>query len=604
MPSLTPTVNSTLPFRPADFETLHEGLDYAARGSTGCNFYSPRGELVSSLSYAELRDSAVDLARRFDKAGFARGARFAIMAETRSDFLRFFYACQYAGLIPVPLPLHMHMGGRDSYVMRLRGMLQGSGASYAVASSDLIDYLRDAATGLEITLGEPEAFYDLPAAGGDLRPLDKDGPCYIQYSSGSTSAPRGVLISQRALASNAHGIATDGLALRSGDRSASWLPLYHDMGLVGFCITPMLSQVSIDYVATASFARRPLIWLKILSENQGTISFSPTFGYELCVRRGLNGIGASLDLSRWRVAGIGGEMVRMESLSAFAETFAVTGFSERAFLPSYGLAESTLAVTFAPLDKGPTVDRIDRNHYALTGQAVPQAANASPPPRALRNFVYCGRALSGHEIEIRDKANRKLPDRRVGQVVVRGPSVMVGYYGDDESTARAMTADGWLNTGDLGYMVKGELVITGRSKDLIILNGRNIWPQDIEWAVEKLDSVRPGDVACFSVEDEDGLSEIIVVVESRLADQAAREVLVKAVSATVQQASGTACKVVVVPSRSLTFTSSGKLSRTAVKADYVAGIISEELFHRKQNDDSIARPALASARQDLSAAAK
>ncbi len=584
MPSATASTNSNLSFRIAEFETLVDGLDYAAKGETGCNFFSPRGELQQALTYREIRDRAVTLAQRFSRLGLERGARVALVAETSPDFLTFFYACQYAGLIPVPLPLTINLGGHDAYVGRLRNMIGRAGAEIAVGPADMLHYLKEAASGLKM-VGTPEDFYALPADGGDLRPFTKDDACYIQYSSGSTSLPRGVFVSQRAITSNARGIGQHGLQLRPGDRATSWLPLYHDMGLVGFCLTPMLSQITLDYLATKSFALRPLTWLKLLSQYGGTISFSPTFGYELCATRGLNGSAKTIDLSHWRVAGIGGEMVRAETLARFAETFAVTGFSPKAFLPSYGLAESTLAVTFAPLDKGVEVDRIDQEHYTHTGNVSPVngkangAVNGSAnghvngSSRAARSFVICGTPMPGHEVEVRSETNAPLADHNVGRVVVRGPSVMDGYFNDPAATAAVTTEDGWLDTGDLGYMIDGRLVVTGRRKDLVILNGLNIWPQDVEWAVEALEEVRGSDVACFSVIEPDGNERMIVVLQCRMHDAAARESLRKKVVATVRKTCGADCRVVLVPPKTLKFTSSGKLSRSAVKADYISGEI-------------------------------
>ena len=588
MPSATASTNSNLSFRIAEFETLVDGLDYAAKGATGCNFFSPRGELREALTYREIRERAVTLAQRFDRLGLERGARVALVAETSPDFLTFFYACQYAGLIPVPLPLAINLGGHDAYVERLRNMISRAGAEIAVGPAELLHYLQEAASNLKM-VGTPEDFYALPASGGDLRPFAKDEACYVQYSSGSTSLPRGVFVSQRAITSNARGIGQHGLKLRPGDRATSWLPLYHDMGLVGFCLTPMLSQITLDYLATKSFALRPLTWLKLLSQYGGTISFSPTFGYDLCATRGLNGSAKTIDLSHWRVAGIGGEMVRAETLARFSETFAVTGFSPKAFLPSYGLAESTLAVTFAPLDKGVEVDCIDQEHYTHTGNVSPVNGRAkgganghanghingtvNGSGRAARSFVICGAPMPGHEVEVRSETNAPLADHNVGRVVVRGPSVMDGYFNDPAATAAVTTEDGWLDTGDLGYMIDGKLVVTGRRKDLVILNGLNIWPQDVEWAVEALEEVRGSDVACFSIIEPDDNERMIVVLQCRMHDTAARESLRKKVVATVRKTCGADCRVVLVPPKTLKFTSSGKLSRSAVKADYISGEI-------------------------------
>jgi fatty-acyl-CoA synthase len=567
-------------------------LDYAASGQSGCNFFSPRGELQDALTYREIRDRAVALAQRFARAGVERGTRVALVAETSPDFLIFFYGCQYAGLIPVPVPLTIHLGGHEAYVGRLRNMINKAGAQIAVGPAEMLHYLKEAAVGVRM-VGMPEDFYNLPAEGGDLRPFARHEPCYIQYSSGSTSLPRGVFVSQRAITSNARGIGQHGLALRPGDRATSWLPLYHDMGLVGFCLTPMLSQITIDYLATKSFALRPLTWLKLISQYGGTISFSPTFGYDLCATRGLNGSAKTIDLMRWRVAGIGGEMVRLETLNRFAETFAVTGFSPKAFLPSYGLAESTLAVTFAPLDEGVEVDRIDQQHYTHTGNVAPVPTRmngkangtAGGASRAARSFVICGAPMPGHEVEVRSEKNDRLADHHVGRIVVRGPSVMDGYYNDPAATAAVTTPDGWLDTGDLGYMIDGRLVVTGRRKDLVILNGLNIWPQDVEWAVEALEDVRGSDVACFSVIEPDDSERMIVVLQCRLHDVVARENLRKRVTATVRRTCGADCRVVLVPPKTLKFTSSGKLSRSAVKADYISGEICDLNTAYTEHDD-------------------
>jgi fatty-acyl-CoA synthase len=573
MPDATASTARDLPFRVAEFETVVDGLEYAAKGETGCNFFSPKGELQDALTYREIRDRAVAVAQRFDRAGVRRGARVALIAETSPDFLIFFYACQYAGLIPVPLPLAIHLGGHEPYVERLRAMIGKAGAEIAIGHAGGLHYLKEAMGGRGM-VGTPEQFYDLPADGGDLRPFASHEACYIQYSSGSTSQPRGVFVSQRSLSSNARGIGQHGLKLRPGDRSTSWLPLYHDMGLVGFCLTPMLSQVTIDYLATQSFAVRPLTWLKLISQYGGTISFSPTFGYELCAARGLNGSAKTIDLAHWRVAGIGGDVVRADILERFADTFAPTRFSRKAFVPSYGLAESTLAVTFAPLETGVEVDRADQAIASNFGIVMPlrQAANGGSRGRS---FVICGAPLPDHEIEVRSELNIRLPDHHVGRIVVKGPSVMDGYFDDSQSTAVVTTDDGWLDTGDLGYMTDGRLVVTGRSKDLIILNGRNIWPQDVEWAVEALEDVRGSDVACFSVIEADGRERMIVVLQCRLQDAAAREALRKKVIATVRKTCGADCRVVLVPAKTLRFTSSGKLSRSAVKADYVSGEITD-----------------------------
>ncbi len=557
-----------LPFRIAEFETIWEGLDYAARGETGCNFFSSRGEPAQSLPYREIRERAIDLAIRLSARGLERGSRFAILAETTPHFLVFFYACQYIGLIPVPLPLSINLGGHDAHVARLRSMLSAARPAAAVASADLLPTVSEACAGLGVDMiGTAEDFHALPSAGGRLAPFDKDEPCYIQYSSGSTMDPKGVLVTQRAITTNGRAIGRDGLRLSEGDRAASWLPLYHDMGLVGFCLTPMLSQVSIDYLATSTFAVRPLTWLKLISERRCTISFSPTFGYELCLRRAAKANGLDLDLSSWRVAGIGGEMIRPDVLQQFADTFGSVGFDARAFLPSYGLAEATLAVSFARLGEGVVVDTVDRDNYEFTRRAVP--AKTDGLSSRTRSFVACGSVLPGYAAEIRDDNNRVLADRAIGRICIKGPSLMEGYYRNAEATRQMKMPDGWLDTGDMGYTVDGKLFVTGRRKDMIICNGRNIWPQDLEWAVETLANVKTGSAAAFSVDDEDGDERVVIVIECYFTDAARQRSLIGDISAIIHRTAGVHCDVVLVPARTLVFTSSGKLSRAAAKARYL-----------------------------------
>lgn len=572
MDSPTPTANESLRFRAGDFQTLADALDYAARGETGFNYYSVRGELKTRLPYADLRADALDLAGRLHGLGLERGARVALVAETSPSFHRFFFACQYAGLIPVPMPLPMNLGGRDAYVRQIGRMMDSASASVAVASAEFIGLVREAGGHREDMLAAtPEEIAELPVRSG-FEPFGPDEPCYIQYSSGSTSAPKGVFVSQKCAVSNTRSIILHGLQIRQGDRCVSWLPLYHDMGLVGFCLTPVMSQMSIDYLGTADFARRPLMWLQLISRNRGTLSFSPPFGYDLCQRRAGESATGAYDLSSWRVAGIGGDMVKVGVLDRFAERFAASGFRRSTFVASYGLAESTLAVSFAPLDSEIETDCIDKRELARTGRTVPAASGA--PPEATRSFVLCGKPMPGHGLEIRDDMGRKLGEREVGRILIKGPSVMEGYFENPIATAAMTTSDGWLDTGDLGYLLNDQLVVTGRSKDLIICNGRNIWPQDIEWAIERIEGIRRGDAAAFSVESPDNGEQVVTIVQCRTGDPERREGLVREICAAVRTSTGVDCEVVLAPPRSLPLTSSGKLSRAATKAKYLAGVFS------------------------------
>jgi fatty-acyl-CoA synthase len=275
--------HSNLPFRPANFAGLAEALDYAAKGETGANFYGGRGQLQTVLPYSELRARARAVARRMAGLNIDRGSRVAIVAETNPEFLVFFFACQYAGLVPVPLTAALTLGSHNAYVDQLHGLLENCSAVMLVAPEGYEEYFGDAGEGLNLRFcGTPEAFADLPEVDVELQPLTGDEIAYIQYTSGSTRFPRGVLITENAVLENLTGIAQHGLKLHSGDRFFSWLPFYHDMGLVGMVLAPMASQISVDYLSPRDFAMRPRLWLKLMSQNQATISFGAAFGYKLC----------------------------------------------------------------------------------------------------------------------------------------------------------------------------------------------------------------------------------------------------------------------------------------------------------------------------------
>jgi fatty-acyl-CoA synthase len=562
----TPTVSRALPHRQGDFATVTEALDYAAQGETGYNFYDVRGNLVRALSYAELRALAQSQARKLLGLGLPRGARLLMIADTDADFAILFMACQYAGLQPVPVAVPTTIGGQAAYVEQLRRQIEAAQASAAAAPAELMLFLDEAAKGLNLALvGPPAAFAALPESSAPLAPFGPAEASYLQFSSGSTRFPKGVRITQACLSANARCTIRYGLGAQSGDRCVSWLPLYHDMGLVGFMLTPMYAQLSVDYLNTRDFARRPLIWLQLISRNRATLSYSPSFGYDLSARRA-NPLPEGLDLSSWRAAGIGGDMIQPQILQQFAETFAPCGFRREAFVPSYGMAETTVALAFAPLDHGFVVDRIDRAAMAAEHRALPSTGEDA------RDFVLCGRAMPEHEIDVRDETGKSLPDRHVGRIFAKGPSLMAGYFADAAETARVLPGDGWLDTGDLGYAVDGEIVITGRHKDLIIVNGRNIWPQDIEWALEDaVGPLRAGDTAAFSIEATGGGESVVVLAQCRIADSAERDSLVTAMQAVIQKAVAVPASIVLVPPKALPRTSSGKLSRSKAKQIYLSG---------------------------------
>jgi len=547
---------------------MADAIAYAGQGETGLNFYSGKGELTEALPYALLYTQALDIARRMLAKGLVKGDRVAVIAESDGDFMRAFAACQFAGLVPAPLPLPAAFGGKDAYIDHIRRMMQGADASAALAPANLEEWLRAAADGLGMkVVGTLAQFADVDGNGVTLPSIAPDDLCYLQFSSGSTRFPLGVAVTQRALMANARAITDHGLKITAKDRCVSWLPLYHDLGLVGFLLTPLVCQISVDYLPTREFARRPLLWLQLISRNGATLSYSPSFGYELAARRAETASTEGLELSAWRGAGIGGDMVRPGIMRKFAEAFAQRGFRWEAFVPSYGMAEASLAVSFAPLDVGIVTDLVDLDRLENDGVAV------APGPDTLRTreFVLNGSVLPEHDLQVRGSDGNVLPERLVGRIFARGPSLMREYFNRLEETAAVLSADGWLDTGDLGYLCNGQIVITGRAKDLILVNGRNIWPQDLEWSAEHaVPSLRSGDVVAFSVDSEAG-EVVTVLVQCRPTQPEARAALAAEVAGVLRSAHGLDVKVVLVPTHSLPQTSSGKLSRTKARQMYQKG---------------------------------
>ncbi len=561
---MTPTPTSPDRRLPsADLCTLAAALDAAAGLDTGVNLYGSRGELVEALSYADLRDRALARAGRLQACGLEPGDRVGLVAETSLSFIESFLACQYAGLVPAPLPLPAPLGGAGAYVEQISRLLTQAQAAAVFGPAALHPMLEAAADRAGVRTRP--ALDALPPGQVRLVKAQVEDACYLQFSSGSTRAPTGVVVSHRALMANVRAITRHGLQVTALDRAMSWLPLFHDMGLVGFLLSPLSVAMSIDLLATDAFVRRPLLWPKLIAETGATISYSPSFGYELCARRAETADLSGLDLSRWRVAGVGGDMVRAGPLAAFARRFEGAGFSERAFVASYGMAEATLALTMAPLGGGLRRDSLSVDQLERDGEAAPAQGDG----RA-RDFVRCGPVLPGHELEIRDEHGASLPERRVGRVFVRGPSVMKAYFAQAEATAAVLSDDGWLETGDLGFMVDGELAPTGRSKDLILLNGRNIWPQDLEWTVEaEIVGVRSGDVAAFPI-DGDG-EGVVALVQTRVRDPEARSRLAADVAGLLRARHGVEAQVRLVGSGALPQTSSGKLRRAQARELYRVG---------------------------------
>ena len=570
----TPTEDG-LPRRLADFATLGDALDYAATGARGLNFFDARATLVRAYPYAELRTDARADAARLVAAGVAPGDRVALIAETSADFARLFFGAIYAGALPTPLPLPTSFGGRDAYVGQIRTQLLSCDPVAVLSPPGLFALVAEAAEPLACTAYDWAAFLAGDAPARALPAAGSDDIAYLQYSSGSTRFPHGVAITHRALLANLAGHATC-TQVQDSDRVVSWLPFYHDMGLVGCLLSPLANQMSADYLATDDFARRPLSWLMLVSRNEGTtLSYSPTFGYDICARRISSSIDVAtrFDLSRWRVAGNGADMIRPEVMQHFVDTFDAAGFRAQAFLPSYGLAEATLAVTMMPVGEGIVTDLVDERILSGEGYAGAGADDGTDArPTRYRAIVNCGRALPGLRIEIRDEASVPAAERHIGRLFVAGLGVMAGYFRDPAATA-ACLANGWLDTGDMAYLADGYVYIVGRAKDMIIINGKNHWPQDIEWAIEQLPGFKAGDIAAFAITTPSGEEAPAVLVQCRTSDLAERASLRDAIRNKVRAITGMTCVVELVPPRTLPRTSSGKLSRSKARSQYLSGEI-------------------------------
>jgi len=565
----TPTTD-TLERRLADFATIGEALDYAAKGRRGLNFNDARGGLAQAYTYADLREDALRNARRFMTLGIGSGDRVALVAETGPDFAACFFGAVYAGAWPVPLPLPTSFGGREAYVDQLEIQLKSCDPALFLYPEELSEFCREAADSAGLSGQTWNSLESIELAGLlELPEASADDIAYLQYSSGSTRFPHGVAVTHRALLDNlrSHGI---GLEVQVSDRVISWLPWYHDMGLVGCFLSPVALQLSVDYLKTEDFARRPLAWLDLITRNPGTsLSYSPSFGYDICSRRMSSQTRAEdrFDLKRWRIAGNGADMIRPDVMQSFVDCFAEAGFQASAFCPSYGLAEATLAVSLMPPGEGIRLELVEENE--LSGGA-PEAEDR---PKRYRAVVNCGRPVTGMEIEIRGAEGEILPDRGIGKVYVRGTSVMHSYFRDEESTRACLSDDGWLDTGDMGYMSKGYIFIVGRAKDMIIINGRNHWPQDIEWAVEQLPGFKSGDIAAFAINGPSGEETPAVLVHCRVSDLEERGRLHDEIRERVRAITGITPVVALVPPRTLPRTSSGKLSRVKARSLYLSGEI-------------------------------
>ena len=527
------------------------------------------GNSGEDITYGHLLATASNVAAGLVSAGLRRNESVAIMLPTSPQFFYAFFGVMLAGGIAVPIYPPARPDKIEEYVRRQVGILRNAEVRFLIsfeAARRVSELLRlNLPSMLGVTTVE-----DLAASGARLQPgaIEAADAAFIQYTSGSTGEPKGVVLTQSNLLANIRGIGW-AVNVQPSDIVVSWLPLYHDMGLIGSWLYSVYFALPITILSPLAFLSRPEKWLWALHDSRGTLCPAPNFSYELCARKIPDSAIEGLDLSAWRVAINAGEAVLPDTLERFEKRFKPYGFRAESFVPCYGLAESSVALAFPPINRRPVIDRIRRDVFESEGKAVP----AEPEDSSALRFVANGKALPKHEIKVIDADGNSLGERVQGKVLFRGPSRTSGYFRNPKATAAVTTEDGWMDSGDLGYWAGGEIHITGRAKDLIIKSGRNIVPQEVELAAAEVPDVRRGCVAAFGRRDPDlGTEQLIVVAETRVANKEDLDRIEAEVVERVGLAVGIPPdKVELVAPQSIPKTSSGKIRRNETRLLYERG---------------------------------
>lgn len=490
------------------------------------------------------------------------------MLPTGREFFVAFYGALYAGCVPVPLYPPARPSQIEDHLRRIAGIVANAGAALLITDArakPLGHLLRAQCPSLRAVA----TVADLSrAAAAPLPPPPRAADtAFLQYTSGSTGNPKGVVLSHANLLANLNAMArASGVSAR--DTFVSWLPLYHDMGLIGACMGSLYVGFRLVLMSPLAFLARPARWLWTIHRHRATVSAAPNFAYELCVNKLADPDLAGLDLSCWRLAYNGAEPVSPDTMERFATRFARYGFRASAMTPVYGQAESSVGLTFPPLGRGPLIDRVERDALSRSGIARPAAADDAHAQR----IVSCGLPLPGHAIRIVDADGREPPERTLGRVQFQGPSATQGYFRNAEASQHLFD-NGWLNTGDLGYLAAGELYLTGREKDVIIRGGHNLYPQELEEAVSRLPGVRPGGVVVFPATDAQSGTERLVVLAEISDDTAANRARTESEinDLAVDLIGMPADDIVLAPPRTVLKTSSGKVRRAACRERYERG---------------------------------
>ena len=549
---------TTYTYRQGGSKTLSEALDYAALSASKLRFFNTHGNLAQESTYTELRLKALKLASYLNSLGYKRGSYIAMIAQTRLEFHIVFFACQYAGLIPCPLSFTVMPGGQEAYEKKLLTCLKLLKPALIVSPASIKTIANNVGVACGAIVTSYEALADEtqqahPSVNAKENSLKENELAYVQFSSGSTSDPSGLLITQKALMANLNSIATDGNSVMEHEQIFSWLPFDHNMGLVSFIFSVTNTQSNADYIAPSTFMAQPQLWLELMSQCRSTLTFAPIFAYELAMQK--RNPDKALNLSYLRIAGIGGDMINISTLRSFAETMKDTGFRYETFSPGYGLAEMVMAV-------------------ATTRPENPPFTHLFPEISVSQELVSCGKVLSGFSIKIEqdEQSSSSEHPSRVGEIWVKGPSLVTDSLNAQEKLRQ--DADGYITTGDYGFLYEDHLFITGRLKDMIIIRGRNIWAQDIEWAVTGCDPrLHKHSAAAIGI-TENHEERLVVLIQNENYDSSTRAALAKQILQTINQTFAVRAQIVWVATNQLATTTVGKLARVKIKQDYLDGKLS------------------------------